>query len=134
MSALFLLTLGEIPYTASNSFEDNYQFIIEEYPEYLPLLEKEFLINSPTFTMYYDYGDELIKTTYALNGKITPRQLLESISNFYQHELTEDEVAYLQSKGFNVQVGESVGLFLGDHVYLEGLFPHEDGYRLNLGS
>lgn len=134
MSALLLSVLSKIPYNLSSTYEDNVEFMNEDSPEYLPSLDRSFPVKSSTLTIYYEYFDELVKTTYVLPGQVTPKEILQSISNFYQQELTQDNVDYLVGHGYDVKVGEPLWESLGNHVFFEGLLPHEDGFRLNLGS
>ncbi len=133
MSALFFSTLGQIPYNVALTYEENLDQINENFPEYLSLLEKRFPISDPSIKIYYFYaGDMLIPTEYKLSGSISPKDILASVSNFYQHQLTEDEAAYLIAQGFLISAGEHVYEFLGERYHSVGLIPYEDGYQLNL--
>ena len=92
-------------------------------------------MSKTTLKIYYPYMESmLIPIEYQLSGTVSPKEIFESMSNFFQHQLTDDEANYLQSQGYAVKSEEYVWELLGSHVFFEGFVVHEDGFTLNLGS
>jgi len=136
MSASLILALRRIPYNLTETYQENLDTIQENEPGILPFLETEFPVDQRKMTIYYPYVDQFVPVTYDLPAQVSPQLILESITNFYQQDLTDDNIAWLLSQGYSRSDlrERKAWNVLGTEVFFEGLEPYNGGWLIQLGT